>query len=238
MSRKECAEYFSVTEKIITRRLSEYGIKKDSKSRYENIKKAFIDKYGTESVFSCDLVREKAKKTMMRRYGVEYTAQSRILQEKMQKTMMRRYGIKNYVETKEFQEKSSQTCNKKQGVNWPCQYKECISALEKTSGHSKPERDFSNLLKKYNLKFEQEFPIRGFKYDFKIGNYLFEINPSGTHNVNFGVFGHKPKKRKISSYQKHCCSRKRLSLCAYLGLGRHRKNCFVIFKREKDRLCS
>ena len=196
LTRKECANYFNVGEGIIIKRLSEYGIKRDVEATKINRKKAIFEKYGYETPFGNKEIREKSKITMQTRYGVEYTAQSKDLQNKMKKTMFEKYGKNNYVETAEFHNKSRKTCLKKYGIEHPCQTPQCIKALEESMGHSKPEMKFANLLDSYGIKYQQEAPLRGFKYDFKIDNLLFEINPSETHNVNFGLFGNKPKNKK------------------------------------------
>ena len=202
LPRKECAEYFGLTERTLIRRLETFGIKKDSKQRYKNIQKVIKEHYGTDSTFGSEKIREKSRQTMLERYGVEYTNQSETLKNKMQQTLEKRYGKKNYVETNSFKEKSKNTCLEKYGVETPCQYPQCIKALQEAIGNSKPENEFSNILNKYNIEYEKEFPIRGFKYDFKVGNILFEINPSGTHNSDFGIFGHKPK-NKMYHYTKY-----------------------------------
>lgn len=212
LSRTDCAQFFNVSEKVIIRRLAEYGIKKEKFNIQIIRENTMMKRYGVSHPSRCEAFKQKAKKVMLFRYGVEYTAQSKDLQSKMQKTMSERYGKPNYVETGDFKIKSSKTCRKKHGTDWPCQFPQCIKALETAIGHSKPERHFAEILDKHNISYEQEFPIRGFKYDFKIDNTLFEINPSGTHNVNFGLFGHEPKKKDYhfikqsvaKEYNYHC----------------------------------
>ena len=196
MPRKECALYFGVSEKAITRRLSEYGIKRDTKMTYLNRKKAMKMRYGVEHPIHDPTIAQKTRQTMLERYGVEYTAQSPALQRKMQDTMLKKYHKKNYVETSDFQYKSQETCSTKYGVEYPCQLPQCKKALEEAVGHSKPEQDFAAKLDSYNISYEREYPIRGFKYDFKVDNTLFEIDPSSSHNANFGLFGNKPKSRE------------------------------------------
>lgn len=235
ISRKECAKYFGVSESVIACRLREYGIKHDEKTIKANRKRGLIKKYGVETPFAVKEVREKSKKTMLEKYGVEYTAQSLELQKKMQKTTLQKYKKKNYVETNEFQAKSLQTCLEKYGVEHPCQISQCIEALEKAVGHSKPEKEFANLLEKYDIVYEQEYTLRGFKYDFKVNNYLFEINPSGTHNVTFGLFGKKPKSKNYH-YTKHVVAKEFNFRCIHIFDWDNEEKIIKTFLVEKERV--
>ena len=219
----------------MVKRLSEYGIKRDVEATKINRKKAIFEKYGSETPFSNKEVRDKAKKTMREKYGVEYTAQSQELQDKMKKTMSKKYGKSNYVETEEFHKKSKKTCLKKYGIEHPCQTPQCIKALEEAMGHSKPEIQFANLLTKYNIKYEQEIPLRGFKYDFKVGNILFEINPSETHNVNFGLFGNKPKNKKYH-FIKHCVAKEFNYHCVHVFDWDNPEKIIKLFLLPKERI--
>lgn len=50
------------------------------------------------------------------------------------------------------------------------------------------------LLKDANLTYVKEFSIQtstrsSYRYDFKVNNFLIEINPSATHNCTIGVRG-------------------------------------------------
>ena len=61
--------------------------------------------------------------------------------------------------------------------------------------HTTPNLRFEELLHINNITFQREFRIyydstnhyKFFSYDFKIGNYLIEINPSVTHNVSKSI---------------------------------------------------
>lgn len=195
LTRYECAAFFNVNEKAIIRRLKEYDIKKDPNLIQKNRERTLQKVYGVKVPFHNETIKDKAKQTMLNRFGVEYTAQSKELTEKMQTTMLKRYGKKVFFQTKDFQDKSNTTCLEKYGVQWPCQAKQCVESLESACGHSKPEQEFSQKLEQNSIKYTQEYPIRGFKYDFKVDNYLFEINPTVTHNSLVGLFNKKPKEK-------------------------------------------
>lgn len=82
------------------------------------------------------------------------------------------------------------TCNKLYGVPYHCMTKKCRISNGKVN--SKVNEQFAELLKLNNINFEREFSLENKQYDFKVGNYLIEIDPSITHNVNFNPFGDKP----------------------------------------------
>ena len=130
MSRAEVASFFNVKERTITRRLEEYGIKKDTKDIYFNIKKSTFEHYGVEHPSKSKELREKAKKVMKERYGVEYTAQSDELRRKMQQTTSKRYGKSNYVETNVFKNVIKQKCLEEYGfvIVYDCGQKTYVKA--------------------------------------------------------------------------------------------------------------
>ena len=94
--------------------------------------------------------------------------------------------------TAESLEKARQTCLEKYGVDWACQRQE--ARLKGQNSQSNTE--FENKLKKLNIEYSREFPISTYSYDFKIGNYLIEIDPYATHNSTWGIRNNKPKDSK------------------------------------------
>ena len=75
-------------------------------------------------------------------------------------------------------EKRKKTCLEKYNVLWYCLSKNC----KLKGNNSKPNRDFESLLKNSNVTYEREFHLGNYSYDFKIKNYLIEIDPWYTHN--------------------------------------------------------
>lgn len=57
---------------------------------------------------------------------------------------------------------------------------------------------FEHLLHDNNIKYEVEFNLGNYFYDFKIGNILIEINPSWTHNSSYNVTISRRKVNKLS----------------------------------------
>lgn len=80
-------------------------------------------------------------------------------------------------------------CMNKYGVPFACMREE--ARISKGS-NSKPNLDFLKLLENNNLKYEREFSVGDFQYDFKINNILIEINPARTHSVDTLPFGRIP----------------------------------------------
>ena len=91
-----------------------------------------------------------------------------------------------------------------------------------SSKESMPNRQFEALLESAGILYEKEFRIyyddhnryKNFSYDFKVGNYLIEINPVITHNVTIGARGgssaikdiyYHQKKSKVATANKFRC---------------------------------
>lgn len=139
------------------------------------------EKYGVDWCLQDETIREKAKKTCKKRFGVEFPTQSPEVKEKIIKTKISRYGFSNYTN----REKASETCKEKYGVEWPCMRPEA----KNFKNDSKPNNEFEKLLKENNIAYEREFKIENRSFDFKIGNYLIELNPYATHNSTWGIYG-------------------------------------------------
>ena len=69
----------------------------------------------------------------------------------------------------------------------------CMSNNKGFAKESGPNTRFGKMLENEGIVFEREFFIERYYYDFKIGNYLIEIDPTATHNSHSGVFGSIPK---------------------------------------------
>lgn len=216
-SHTDAENYFGISGSMLDEILRDYDIKKgyklanvlSSKTKYEKygskeaydaymlekIKQTAIDKYGSyeelnklkghapnvtpESIqkgFRTKLERygdihynnrDKAKETNLDRYGVENTANLDWVKEKVKatykQTCLDRYGCESFL------------CS----PNFKASY---------NSSESKPNRDFANLLESNSIAYEREFPIIRYRYDFKVGNTLIEIDPYPTHNSNWGIF--------------------------------------------------
>ena len=97
--------------------------------------------------------------------------------------------------TSESLEKARQTNLERYGVEWACQRQEARLKGQNSAANI----NFEILLKENNIEYVREFPINSYSYDFKIGNYLVEIDPYATHNSTWGIRNNPPKS---SNYHK------------------------------------
>lgn len=187
-------EYPVFNEKVNKKRqqtnLKRYGTKEtySSKQIREKIKQTNIKKYGYEVATQNENIRNKVVRTNLEKYGVEFPLSSDKIRSKTQNTMEQKYGVKSYSQTKEWKDKSKQTNLKKYGVEWTCQRPEA----RLKGNDSEPNRIFAELLKEYKIKYDREFNLKKYSYDFKVGDMLIEIDPSITHNSTFGIYKRKP----------------------------------------------
>lgn len=72
MTLSETARKLGCSYKVLIRRLQEYGIKKDTKKRYENVSESCLKNNGVKSPAQVQEIKEKMAKTNMERYGVPY----------------------------------------------------------------------------------------------------------------------------------------------------------------------
>lgn len=182
-----------INEKIAETKLKRYG-----NTKYNNIEKfkqTCIDRYGEDNPMKIKQFQEKSKQTCLDKYGAEYVLSSEaflknksLYTEKSKKTCMDRYGGSSGMSNESVKDKVRHTCRKKYGVDWNCMRPE---ARNQRNCNSKPNEMFIKLLNEYNIQYEREFRIGDKSYDFKIDNYLIEVNPSATHNINWNPYGGK-----------------------------------------------
>lgn len=174
----------------------------------EKSKQTCFEKYGCEYSFQSDKVKEKSKQTCLEKYGVEYVSQAEEIKEKIRQTNIKKYGVDNPLKSKDVRQQIVNTNIAIRGVAYPTQdcavldkqiktnlerynvtYNIQLPQSNKGSRDSKPNQQFMNLLEANNIKYEREFALGKYLYDFKVGNTLIEINPSATHNTLWGPYG-------------------------------------------------
>lgn len=103
----------------------------------------------------------KTRQTVLAKYGVDWASKADIvksaIKSSLKETFLEKYNCENY---------------------W-------ASAEAKRSNGSKNSHaniEFEKLLIANNITYEKEFLLENRWYDFKIGQYLIEINPTATHN--------------------------------------------------------
>ena len=225
MSSKEMCEALNVSRSYLMRLLRSYDIRKPKNLEIENRSKTMLERYGVKYSFQSEELREKSRKTVREKYGVDYISQARNIKEKVKKTNLEKYGVENVFASDEVKEKIKhtnyerygtinpwssdiikerikQTNNEKYGVDWYCETDHAKKA-NKQYKISKVNKEFSNLLKKYNIENDLEYYIENKSYDIalKNKNILIEINPTYTHNSTYNaVLSHATLKRKDYDY--------------------------------------
>lgn len=155
-------------------------------------KKTMLDRYGADNPQKCEAIREKTKATCIERYGAESYIQSEAFSAnrethiaKIRDTLHKKYGVESPMQLKEVKDKVNATCLDKYGVMWNCMRKE---AHNSRNSDSKSNLRFADVLDRCSVKYEREYPIDKYTFDFRVGDTLIELNPSATHNVNFNPF--------------------------------------------------
>lgn len=168
---------------------SSIGFKQEAFKRVSNIdyektqqkkNKTNLEKYGSISPLGNKEVQNKAKETLIKNYNVTNPSKSQIILDKIKNTKINKYGGYGW-DSDLIRQKYQEKMIERYGVEWGCQTEQCINANH--SKDSKPNLIFEEKLKNNNIEYEREFCLDSFKYDFKVSNYLIEINPSYTHNI-------------------------------------------------------
>lgn len=186
---KEIAENFSLGTATVNRLLKQYSIKKSETQRRSAISKTKQSKTEEEKLLYSKHISEarKGKGTGV----VPWNKGTKGLQVAWNKGI----STPGRPRSSESLEKARQTCLERYGVEWACQRQEARLHGQNSCANI----EFEELLKENNIDYEREFPIGSYSYDFKIGNYLIEIDPYATHNSTWGIRNNPPKS---SSYHK------------------------------------
>lgn len=193
--------YSKRKEKTKNTRINKYGsVEAYKSSMVSNIEKTIEVKYGVTNISKLPEIKDKKKITLISHYGSLKSAYDQ-RQIKINDTLIRKYGsLENYrsaqqnlaketyykrfkvdnpFKSLEIQQKIKQTCLEKYGVEFACMIP---SNRSNGAKDSKPNLEFSNLLDSYGIKYDREFILNNYIYDFKVNNILIEIDPFATHN--------------------------------------------------------
>lgn len=146
-----------------------------------------VERYGVRNAMQDPEIKRKMEETCISRYGVANPLQNPKIREKFVSTVMERYGVKNPSELNEIKEKKKKTMMERYGVENPFSLPGNLETQ-----NSRPNMMFASILTNNGIGFSREFSLPGFRYDFKVGNTLIEINPTASHNSTFGIFGKDP----------------------------------------------
>lgn len=199
-------EYQRRADKAKETLINKYGsLEVAYQSQAETRKNTNIEKFGVENPFQSSEIKEKIKQTNQVKYGRDYANQTSDVKTKIFESKLNHFGSDNFGNWKQGHqtriehygslEESYKIGFENQKITMMERYGvECYFNSPNISSHRKkkdtlPNKKFASALKRYNIDFEQEFVLENKSYDFKIGNYLFEINPTVTHNINWSPFG-------------------------------------------------
>lgn len=205
------SEKYNNTEKRYQTNLEKYG--SENYTQTEEFRKksesTCLKRYGTKNVMSVTEIKERYKKALFDKYGVKNISQISSYRQKIQntwynkseeelaeivdkriKTNLEKYGVEFYCATEECKEKIQNTCLEKYGKPYYVLTDDFRKSFN--SQDSKPNLFFKQKLEEANIPFEREFTIGYKSYDFKVDNYLIEINPTPTHNSTLGIFNNPP----------------------------------------------
>lgn len=116
VAKADLSEELGVGVGILAKLCSYYGFKKTFSQRGEIIKQKTREKYGVDSSFQIEKVKEKIKKTVLEKYGVENVMNLPEIQARVKATMLEKYGVENYAQTSEYRQKVIAANLKKYGV--------------------------------------------------------------------------------------------------------------------------
>ncbi len=179
-----------VKEKIDKSTLESQGAKRylQTEKGQNKFKQSCLEKYGVENPYQSEEKKDKIKQTNLKRYGDEIPCRTQNIKNKMKENSLIKWGVEYPTQCQEIKNKVMNTNLQRFGLPWSCMRLECKLAQ---GGVSYINNEFANLLKSNNIKFEREFALKHFSYDFKIENALIEIDPTYTHNSTKGPYFNK-----------------------------------------------
>lgn len=146
-----------------------YQLKVDKYGTYNNIQKNFETRaknYGSVEA-SYQAQKETYRQTCLEKYNVENAAKlpqvKQQIANSLKETFLERYGVENY-------------------------WARPDAIRSAGSKDSTANLAFKELLEANQLSYIAEFPLGGKWFDFKVDNYLIEINPTPTHNSTWGIY--------------------------------------------------
>ena len=208
---KHAQQNKEIREKTHKTNLERYGVEHPAQNKevHNKMDKTNLQKYGVVNPFQAEEVKEKIKQTNLKRYGVEnvgqndeimkrarikyknihgveYPQQTEEFKKKQKQTMLNKYGVEHALQKKEFNDKAKETMKERYGVENAWQLPQVKLGM---SNDSKPNKEFEKKLKELGIKYQREFSLGSYNYDFKVrDNILVEINPSATHNITWHPF--------------------------------------------------
>lgn len=185
---QQCEE---VKHRVVETNLERYGVSYPMQSTEikEKTVSNNLTKYGVTHPMKLDTVKNKVMNTWLRKYGVANISKLPEIVDKIQATMLARYNKIGVLSIPEISEKIQETNMERYGVP----YYVMLPDVAKSAGRiSKTNMRFASILDKYRIRYDFEFTIGKFSYDFVLPQYkiLIEIDPSYTHSIVKNHWGH------------------------------------------------
>lgn len=200
---REIADMFNTDYYTIRNASQKYGLAKKkggSSLRKESSKRGTQYKYGVDNVFQLESVKEKIQQTCLERYGVDHHFKNPEIYAKATQTA----GDHN-------REKYKQTMMKKYGVMYSTLLPQCKPPH---TCYTKINNELADYLDSLRIEYEREFNLVNYCYDFKIRDYLIELNPFPTHNSTWGLYNN--PKDKYYHYNKSKCAKENGYVCVHI----------------------
>ena len=147
-----------------------------------------IERYRVVRASMLSEIIEKTKSTNLEKHGKEWPAQTTQVKEKIKKTNLEKRGVDVPIKDKNVKSKMIRTNYERYGVPYTCM----LPKIKKYSNKSKPNLEFAHMLDLNGIVYEREYVLEKYVYDFKVGKYLIEINPTITHNTYLCIFKRNP----------------------------------------------
>lgn len=197
-----------IVSKVISDKTKEQRYGSLTYNNREQAVKTCLEKYGVSNPAQVSSFTEKAYETKTERYGLDninnwkqgqetrienYGSLQKsyeVTTEHRQETLLQEYGVDNvakldFVKDK-IRESTEQTFMEKYGA--PCYWLTEDAKRSNGSKNSSYNIVFEQSLTANNIEFKREVTIGRFIYDFQVGNYLIEVNPTATHNITWSPY--------------------------------------------------
>lgn len=173
-----------IRQKWIQGNLEKYGTRyfTESTQGKQKIQQTIRDKYGVSSVTQLDEIKQKMRETFLKHYGVDNPSKNKNIKKKIKQVMINKYGADNCMAVPSIREKIIKTNMEKFGVPFSVMAEH---VRNKGGVISKINKDFTEELKRHDIKCVAEFRVNKKGYDVMIPqlNLLVELNPTYTHNT-------------------------------------------------------
>lgn len=203
-----------IKDKIKANNLDKYGVEYTAQvdKVKEKIKQTNLTRYGVTNTAQLDWVKEKSRQTCLDKYGESASSRVPEIREKARKTCLARYGVESASQSPEIKEKIKQTNLTRYNIPYFCMSPKCFNY----KNNSNLNQNFAKIFIGYNLDFEREFSLQDYVFDFKIGNYLIEIDPTITHNSTMSIFNRALPKDKYYHQNKSIVATNNGFFCVHI----------------------